>query len=391
MRWLPVVAVVYLIEGYPTGIFVDVIPVWLRLEGASLATIGAVSGLRVAWSAKALWSPLVQRFGDHRVWIGAALLTMAGCLLALAAQDGASMDRGLWTLIAIFCIASATQDIAIDAYTIGLVPRGQEGPANGVRINAYRIAVLVAGAGLLLLPDRIGWRATYGVAAALAFGFALALLRCPRVEVPAAARRDFPSALGAWVARRGALGVFAFVLLYRLGDLAMGPMVKPFWVDRGLTLDEIALVSTTLGTVATLLGAALGGLAVAKLGIGRALFAVGALALISNLGYAGAAAFPATGRAGIYAASIAESFAAGLAAAGFLAYLMRICDPAYAAVQYAVLTGGYLLPGSAAGFVSGRLVESMGYAGFFALTAALALPAFVFLPAARRWLSGPGS
>jgi PAT family beta-lactamase induction signal transducer AmpG len=391
VRWLWVVAVVYLIEGYPAGIFADVIPVWLRLEGASLATIGAVSGLRVAWSAKALWSPLVQRYGDHRAWIAGSMLTVAACLLLLARAGGEGRDATLWALIALLCVASATQDIAIDAYTIGIVPRGREGPANGVRINAYRIAVLVAGAGLLLLPERVGWSATFGAAALLAIALSAPLARCPAVELPPAARREFVHALRVWITRPGAPSVFAFVLLYRLGDLAMGPMVKPFWVDRALTLDEIALVSTTLGTVATLLGAALGGLAVARLGIGRALYALGALALISNLGYAAAAAFPGSGRAGIYAASIAESFSAGLAAAGFLAYLMRICEPVYAAVQYALLTGGYLLPGTVLGSLSGRAVELLGYAPFFALTALAALPAFLFLPGARRWLAGPGA
>jgi PAT family beta-lactamase induction signal transducer AmpG len=382
---------VYVIEGYPMGIFRDVLPVWLRVEGASLGAIGAVSGLYAAWSAKALWSPLVQRFGDHRAWIAGALLTMAACLVLLALRDDARLDPLLWAALGTFCIASATQDIAIDAYTIGLVPRGEEGPANGVRINAYRIALLVAGAGLVLLPDRVGWRATFAVAGFLALALATSLLRCPRVELPPDARRDLAGALRTWLRQPGVLGVFGFVLLYRVGDLAMAPMLKPFWVDRALSLDEIALVSTTLGTLATMLGAALGGYLVARLGIGRALWVVGALALISNLGYAGAAAFPESGRAGIYAASIGESLAAGLAAAGFLAYLMRICEPVYAAVQYALLTGAYALPGTFAGALSGRAVEWLGYPAFFAATAAIALPAFAFLPGARRWLRGPGA
>ncbi len=390
---LAVVAAVYLIEGFPMGIFRDVIPVYLRVEGASLAAIGAVSGLYLAWSAKALWSPLVQRYGEYRAWIAGALVTMAAVLawLAHASAMGRPPDTALWIALGAFCVASATQDIAIDAYTIGLIDRGEEGPTNGVRINAYRVALLVAGGGLMLLPGRVGWAAAFGVAALLAAAMSVSLAAIPRVEVPPEARRDLWGSFRSWRARSGALGVFAFVLLFRVGDFAMAPMLKPFWVDRELSLDEIALVSTTAGTVATMIGAGIGGWVVARIGIGRALWVVGALALISNLGYAAAAAFPETGRAGIYAASIGESFASGLAAAGFLAYLMRICEPRYAAVQYAVLTGIYALPGTFAGAVSGMGVEQLGYAAFFAATGALALPAFAFLPAARRWLHGPGA
>ena len=69
-------------------------------------------------------------------------------------------DALLWLVLALFCAASATQDVAIDAYTIGLVARGEEGPANAVRIAAYRVGLLAAGGGLLLLPGRVGWPAT---------------------------------------------------------------------------------------------------------------------------------------------------------------------------------------------------------------------------------------
>ena len=123
-----------------------------------------------------------------------------------------------------------------------------------------------------------------------------------------------------------------------------------------------------------------------RVGIGRALWIVGALALGSNLGYAAAAGWPETGRAGIYAASVVESLCGGLAAAGFLSFLMRICEKEHAAVQYASLTAIYALPGTFAGALSGRAVELAGYAPFFAATALLALPAFAFLNPARRWL-----
>jgi PAT family beta-lactamase induction signal transducer AmpG len=168
----------------------------------------------------------------------------------------------------------------------------------------------------------------------------------------------------------------------------MAPMLKPFWVDRGASHEEIALVSTTLGMVATIAGAALGGWIVVRRGIGSALVVVGILALASNLGYAGAAAAPGSGDAGLYSASLVESASSGLASAAFLAFLMRICEKEHAAVQYAALTALYALPGTLAGALSGRAVELAGYASYFAATALLALPAFAVLPRARAWLDG---
>ena len=384
-RTLGVIALVYVVEGWPMGVFRDVWPVYFRDHGVSLQTIGYVSGLYIAWSLKVLWSPLVDRFGERRSWITGALLVMAAALAAMAWR-APQPDALLWLVLAVFCAASATQDVAIDAYTIGLVARGEEGPANAVRIAAYRVGLLAAGGGLLLLPSRAGWPATWGAAALVALVFAVSVRAAPRAEVPPDARRDLGSALRRWVSRPGARDVLLFVLLYRIGDLAMAPMLKPFWVDRGASHDEIALVSTTLGMGATIAGAAVGGLLVARRGIGSALVVVGILALASNLGYALAAAAPGSGAAGLYSASLVESASSGLASAAFLAFLMRICEKEHAAVQYAALTALYALPGTVAGALSGRAVELAGYASYFAATAVLALPAFLVLPRARAWL-----
>jgi len=383
-RTLAVVAGLYVIEGLPMGIFVDVWGIYLREAGFGLTLIGALSGLRLAWATKALWSPLVDRFGDPVQWIAGALVVMAGALVAVPLVDPTTDLRWLWIVLGIFCVAAATQDIAIDAYTIGIVDRGQEGPANAVRITGYRVALLLAGGGLPLLPRWIGWSGAHQVAALAFLGLAAALLLVPRVRVAVESRRDILGAFRSWVARPHLASVLLFVLLFRLSDLAMAPMLKPFWVDAGLGREEIALVSTTLGFFATLAGAAAGGWVVAKVGIGRALWIVGVLAVVSNLGYS-AAAYLDAGRLGIYAASVAESFCGGLAAAGFMSFLMRICDRRHAAVQYATLTGLYALPGVVAGVASGWVADHFGYALCFAATAAIAAPAFLFLPRARQW------
>lgn len=390
-RVLALVGLLYVVEGLPLALFRDLVPVWLLRRGVSVEAVGALSGLSLAWSLKFLWSPLVDRFGSYRRWITVALAAMAALLATLAADAGPSLGRATLLAIAAFCAASATQDVAIDALTIGLVPRGHEGAANAVRLTAYRLALLGGGGGLLLLPAWIGWAATLQLAALLLVLLALAVAmtpfdehRAPRTQ-SGASWLPFADALRPWAARPRLVSVLAFVLLYRLADQAMGPMVKPFWVARGLSNEQIGIVSVSLGAVATMAGGAAGGLFVERRGLPAGLLVLGLLGLFSNLGYAAVAFWPASGRYGVYAASVVESFCAGLAAAAFLAFLMRICDREHAAVQYACVSALYALPGTVAGALSGWAVAHAGFAAWFAATVALGLPAFLFLPAAQSW------
>ena len=383
-RKLAVIAGLYLVEGFPAALFADVWPVYLRESGVSRATIGALSGLSAAWALKVLWSPLVDRFGERQHWVAGALAAIAIALLGLAGLDPTAQPRALWLAVAVVCLASATQDIAIDAYSIGLVRKGEEGPANAMRVAAFRTALLLFGGGVLLLPRFVGWGGTHEALALVALALAAFALLTPRLPISPSERRDVVGAFRGWQARGGLPAVLGFVLLFRLPDLAMGPMVGPFWVDGGIPREEIALVKAGIGFGATLAGAALGGALVRRLGIGRSLWIAGVLALASNLGYAGAA-LAGGGRAAIYAASVSESLCSGIAAVGFMSFLMRICEREHAAVQYAALTSLGFLAGSLARAFSGVAAEQLGYAGFFAATAVLAAPAFVLLPAAARW------
>ncbi len=385
-RKLTIIGLVYVVEGFPMGVFVDVFPVLLRGGGVSLTEIGLYSGLALAWSLKVFWSPLVDRFGERRHWIAGALLAMAASLLTLAGQDLARLTAILWLALGLFCLASATQDIAIDAYTIGLVDRGEEGPANAMRNTAYRIGMVGLAPALLFLPRWIGPSGTLTATAALCTLMAAAVQAIPRVEVPAARRREMWPALRRWLSQPGALAVFAFVLLYRVGDGAMAPMVKPFWVDRGFSYEEIATWSGWVGGLATIAGAWIAGLAVSRGGIAPGLVWIGVLALASNLGYAAAATWPESGRAGVYAASVIESLCGGMAGVAFMSFLMRITQKEHAAVQYALLTALYNLAGSLLRMPSGAITEAVGYGAYFALTAAFALPAFAFVRRAARWL-----
>jgi len=380
-RKVALVAGFYFVEGFPMGIFSDVWPVFLRDAGASLEAIGWLSLLGIAWTLKALWAPAVDGIGEWRQWIAAALAAMA---VAVGAAPTAIGTPTIVAVIALFALASATQDVAIDASAVALTQPGEEAQLSSVRVALYRIGKLSFGAGGLLLANAIGWvelHRTMAVAIAIC---ALAVLRTPRLQSPRArAAGDWQEAFRGLV-RPGFGGALAFLVFYRLGDLAMAPMVGVFWRDTGASLALIGLVPSGLSAGMGILGAALGGVLVARAPLAWALAGGGVLAAASNLGYAAAALANAPLWA-VVTASLAESLCGGAASVALVSLLVGACERAHAGVQFALVTALSPLAGRLVGGASGEFVASFGYAGWFALTGALTVPALAFIPAAIRW------
>ena len=379
------VGVLYFAQGFPFGVAIDNLPVYFAKHGVSLEQLGLMSLLRLPWTAKVLWSPLVDRFGDRRTWVSACLVAMAALAAAVPFFDPTAPTALLWIVLFAFTAASATQDIAIDAYTIGLMSPGEEGAANGVRVSAYRAALLVGGGALVIVAGTFGWPPVFWASSAILLALAALARRSPALDLPPTRRQSWWAPFLSWLRRPGAPAVFFFVLTYKLADASMGPMVKPFWVKSGLTVEEIGLVSTTFGVFATVAGAALGGALTTRWGIFTGLWVLGVAQAASNLGYA-AAAYTGAARPAIYAASLLESFTGGMGSAAFLAFLMNICDKAQAATEYAFLSAIFALPAPLVGSFSGWLTAQIGFAAYFTFTFFLALPAFALLPWARRWI-----
>ena len=374
------VAVIYFSQGIPFGIYDRTMNIYLRTQNISLGTIGLFSVVGYAWTLKALWAPLVDTRGNYRGWILGSLAVLTAACAMFAATPAASTM--FWIAAAVLAFASATQDIAIDALTIRITPNEQIGKINSLRITAARVAFIAMGGGLATLSDHVGWDGAFLAAAGLTFlVLVVVALFVPRDAGRMERKEHFWKALVEWFKRNGII-LFVFVLIFRLGDSALRPMIGPYWIDRGYTSTEAGNVTTTIGMVCVILGAISGGWFVSKFGFFRALVWLGTVQMLSNLGYAIVAATNA-GRPGMYGAAIAVSFCAGLGTAAFLSFLMSVCDRENAATEYAVLSAIFALPRTFIGSTSGYLTESMGYANYFWLTAALALPALLLLPLIR--------
>lgn len=450
------VGVLYFAQGFPLGVFYEILPVHFRQQGVNLSDIGFLSLLGLAWSIKFLWAPAVDYFRHHRRWMFMVDLAMGALMLGLAVHS--DMSPWIWVAIGAFTLLSATNDIAIDGYTIELLNKRELGLANGLRISFYRVGLLTTGA-LLMLQGVVGWSGVYlGVAMVLVASGFVCLTAPPERERPdqglsspveelkgfasrplalgtalalvagllaGALRHPYPAlaliAAGlfmGWLERRrpgerpppgpilGAflemlerpyiLPVMVFILTFKLADTTMGFMVKPFWVDSGFTPAEIGLVSVNLGIALSIVGGLMGGWFTDRVGIFHGLWILGLFQALSNLGYTALAFWFPYGdpsfhpqfvhRLAMYTASGFESWTQGLGTGAFLAFLMGIVDKRRAATEFAVLSSIFTLSRSVAGWLGGYGAESLGYGPFFAITVALALPAYALLPWVRGML-----
>lgn len=374
-------------SGVPYGAINELVPIWLRVQGTDLASLGAITLVGLPWTLKPLWAPFVDRIGAWRSWMLLGMTLAGGCIGAIAGLDAHS--PGLVPLLVLAALGSATADIAIDAYIVARVPPAEQGRVTGVRIAAYRGAMALSGGGATWLGSTYGWSTAFGavvVFQALALAGVLALKRVPQATT--ASTPEWGAVLASWLRRPGTWGLFAVVLLYKLGDSAMAPMTRPFLLSSGLDAGQVGLISTTGGSVLTALGALAGGALVSRFGLGSMIVVLGGSQALSNVGYA-AAAWTGGVPAAVMA-SVVESLTAGLGTSALMALTMRACrgagesDTGGLATRWAILSGILGLTRTLSGAVSGLGVEAWGYAPWFLLTFVLSLPALAMAPRVVR-------
>jgi MFS transporter, PAT family, beta-lactamase induction signal transducer AmpG len=256
------------------------------------------------------------------------------------------------------------------------------------------VAMLSAGGLLVWLAGRTGWSQSFTAGAVILLVLTVCALLLPSVDRTTRRTESLWEPIRELFARPGIGTVIVFALIFKFDIAALEPMMRPFWVDAGLSLEEIGAVVTSGRLVATIAGAALGGLFTTRYGIFAGLWVLGIIQALSGLVYWLTAvtnqpvALPGNAaldpKALVVGAAYFESFAAGLGTSAYLAFLMSVCEKRYAATQFALLSALLALTRWIAGDLSGNLAEGMGYANYFLLTFALGLPAFALIPRLRR-------
>jgi len=378
-------------SGLPLGLVWIAIPTWLAREGVDIKIIGLFTLAQAPWSFKFLWSPLMDRYALPFPRLGRKLgwtLAMQVALLALTfwLGDVARHPDAIWivgTLTLAIAFASASQDIAIDAYAVEVLQPHEQGVAVGARIAIYRAAMFVAGGLAITLAGLWSWPTVFIVIATLYAPLLLVTLYAPR---PDADRLHAPPSLRAavwepfvgFLAKARALELLAFVVLYKLADNLAGALVRPFLVQVGFNDFDVGVATATIGLVTTLVGTFLGGVLTTAMGLGHALWVFGALQVLSNLGYV-LIALVGVDRPLMYAAMGFESMTSGMGTGAFSVLLLRMTQKQFSATQYALFTSLFALPRILAGPATGVMVDAMGWLDFFLLTIAIGVPGLLML------------
>ncbi|WP_392535151.1 AmpG family muropeptide MFS transporter [Nostoc sp. C117] len=388
-------------SGLPLYLTSQTLQAWLTKEGISLAAIAAFSLVKLPYSLKFLWSPLLDRFvppflGRRRGWL---VITQVALLLSIAVMALQHPSQGLQPLIiAAVAVAffSASQDILVDAYRTDVVAVEERGAGASIYLLGYRIAILVTGYVTLFLADRMPWQAVY-----LLMSLLMLVGLVSSIFAPEPVLRDRPpQTLSAAVKlpfieffqRQGwlqGLLILVFIVIYKLGDSLLKNVSTPFLLDKGLhfTQSDIAFPGA-LGIFATIIGTLAAGAVMTKIGVNRALWIFAIMQAVGNLAFFALAIVGKNFYLMLAAVNI-EQFCAGLETAAFVAFLMSLCNQSFSATQYALLSSLQAFSRDILTAPAGAWAQSTGWSTFFLLTAIAALPGLLLLPFFAPWNPKP--
>lgn len=379
-------------SGLPLLLTGSVLQAWLRDAGVDLTSIGLFALVGLPYTLKFLWSPLFDRFtprllGRRRGWLLAAQLALAAALFGLSLAQPA-VDSLLWVSAAAFLVSffSASQDIVVDAYRREALAEDELALGAALYVNGYRVGMLLAGAGGLVLADLFSFRAMYQLMAGIMVACTLVTLLAPEPSLPEGRPktlfdavfqpfRDYFTREGAWLA-------LGFILLYKLGDTMASAITTPFYLDLGYTKTEIGTVVKFFGFWATIIGGTLGGVWILRIGMKRALWIFGLGQMLSTLGFVVLASVSPTLFALATVITI-ENFTGGLGTAAFVGFMAGLTDRRFTATQYALLSSLMGVPRVMASAPTGWIAEHLGWPGFFVLCTLIAIPGLVLL----RWIT----
>jgi PAT family beta-lactamase induction signal transducer AmpG len=395
--------VVALIMGFAAGLplllTIGVLQAWMQDAGVDLTVIGLMNLVQIPYTWKFLWAPLLDRYalpflGRRKGWLAISQIALIAAIVALGLSDPQAHFGFMALAACLVAFFSATQDIVIDAYRREDLPDNELGLGSSLYIYGYRLGMLLAGGGGLIMADHMPFAQVYGI-------MALCLLPClivtwltpePPVEAgtPQTLKEAVVAPLIEYFQRPEALWMLAFILCYKVGDTMASAITTPFYLDIGFTKSQVGAVVKLFGFWATIAGAGIGGLMMLRLGIARCLWIFGVLQALSTAGFAVLAHMgdhlPAL--AGVIAF---ENLSSGMGTSAFVAFMASITNKKFTATQYALLTSLMGMPRVFASAPTGFMAKHLGWEGFFIFCTLIAIPGMLMLLKFAPWQTGRGA
>ncbi len=379
--------------GLPLLLTISVLQAWMKDEGVDLAVIGMMALVGLPYTVKFIWAPFLDRFtlpfmGRRKGWLLVAQVALICSIIGLGMT---SPGKSPWMVaFAAFLVTffSASQDIVVDAYRREDLRDEELGLGSSLYVNGYRVGMLLASGGGLIMADHMSYSMVYLIMAACLLPAVVTTFLTPEPDTPMGKPTNMKEAvidpLVEYFSRKGALWILAFILLYKMGDTMASAMTIPFYLDIGFSKTEIGAVVKLFGFWATIIGSLTGGVLMLKLGINRSLWVFGVLQAVSTAGFALLSRIghniPAL--SGVIAF---ENLSSGMGTAAYVAFMASITNKKFTATQYALLSSLMGVPRVMASAPTGLLAENMGWFGFFIMCALIAIPGMLLLFRFAPW------
>ncbi|MBU6140813.1 MAG: MFS transporter [Proteobacteria bacterium] len=383
-------------SGLPIALILSTLKALLVDKGFDLKTIGFFSLVSLPYSLKIFFSPIIDSFsipvltrifGQRKSWIILTQALLAIFIFSLGAAGIIGSLSSIATFAFLVGVASASQDIVIDGYRIELIEKENQGLASGSYVYGYNIGMLISGAGALALAEIAGWNIVYFL---MATGIALCIFVTffadetrknwqPKKYNFLSWNKDYVIApISDFTRHKQWYVIFAFVIFFKLGDAFAGNLTLPFLLEIGFTKIEIAKIVKTFGLFATLFGVLVGGILVKRIGMIKSLWIAGLMQMLSNLAFAYLSKIGHDSSL-LYVVVFAENFSSGIGNSVFVAYLSSLCNVAFSATQYAILSSLSSFARSTLTASAGIFAQSLGWYQFFIFSTILAAPGLLFL------------
>nr|HPM41861.1 hypothetical protein [bacterium] len=392
----------YFAEGLPYMVVRFMSSVFFTDMGVREALLGFVNFFGIPWNLKFLWAPLLDIFGTKRGWMIRIQLAITLFIFLIALLAGFHASSGstalLQTIAFVFvglAFISATNDIAIDAYYLeGLTTREDQAAYSGLRVMAYRIAIIYARSVLVAVAGFANWFWGFSAGAMTMLVFLLIhKFLLPRFEAErerkamtfAEFRKSVAESFLSYMRQERFLVALLFIASYKLGDEILFSMNTPFLMrELGVTKPQLAWLAGFVGSVAAIAGAMIGAWWVKKVGLKKSIWPITILMNVNILAYVLLSELlpQASTLSGITLIAIIhgyENVAAGLGTAALMIYLMRLCSAQYKAAHFAIGTAIMSVGATFIGGFGGLIVEAVGYTCLFVIGFIAAIPSMVML------------
>ncbi|MEJ2098370.1 MAG: AmpG family muropeptide MFS transporter [Desulfobacterales bacterium] len=381
--------------GLPLLLTMGILQAWMMEAGIDLTWIGMITLVQIPYTWKFLWAPFLDRFalpflGRRKGWLFTAQIALMASIVGLGYSDPVQNPWMMIVAAILVAFFSATQDIVIDAYRREDLPDEELGLGSSMYIYGYRLGMLLASGGGMILADHLSFPRVYLIMSLCLLPGVVTTVLTPEpivnVDLPQSMKEAMVNPLIDYFRRSGALWILAFILLYKIGDTMASAITTPFYLEIGFSKTEIGTVVKLFGTAATMTGALIGGLVLLKLGINRGLWIFGILQALSTACFAILAriGYNITMLAGVIAF---ENLSSGMGTAAFVAFMASITNKKFTATQYALLTSLIGLPRALASSVTGLLAKNIGWEGFFIGCTLVAIPGMLLLLKFAPWNS----